>query len=173
MSGRREDRLVNLLGATVLAATDRTQAAIAGAVALGGAAPAVLVHVAAYPGESVEALHRVLRISQPGTVQVVQRLVDRGLLERRPGRDRRTHALHVTTAGHEALGELLERRAQVLEALLGPLSGAEREQLTPLLEKVVSGLADDRPQALTVCRLCDRDACCREPGCPLSHTAVR
>jgi len=170
---RRADRLVNLLGATVLAATDRTQAAIADAVALGGAAPAVLVHVAAYPGESVEALRKVLGISQPGTVQVVQRLVDRGLLERRPGRDRRTHALHLTTAGHEVLGQLLERRAQVLEALLAPLSGTEREQLTPLLEKVVSGLADDRQQGLTVCRLCDRDACCRDPGCPLSHKTVR
>lgn len=157
----------------MLAATDRAQAAIADALELGGAAPAVLVHLAAYPGESVEALHKVLGISQPGTVQVVQRLVDRGLLERRPGRDRRTHALHLTTAGHAALGEVLERRAQVLEALLAPLSAAERKQLTPLLEKVVSGLADDRPQGLTVCRLCDRDACCREPGCPLGHTTVR
>jgi DNA-binding MarR family transcriptional regulator len=173
MSFASDDRLLNLLGATVLAATDRTSAAIADALALGGAAPAVLVHLAAYPGESVEALHRVLGISQPGTVQVVQRLVERGLLERRPGRDRRTHALHVTADGRRMLGELLERRAQVLTTLLEPLSGAEREQLTPLLEKIVSGLADDRPHALTVCRLCDRDACCREPGCPLGHTAVR
>jgi DNA-binding MarR family transcriptional regulator len=168
----REDRLVNLLGATVLTATDRTQAAIADALALSGAAPAVLVHLAAYPGESVEALHRVLGISQPGTVQVVRRLVDRGLLERRPGRDRRTHALHLTAAGDDALEALLQRRAQVLTTLLAPLSDAERERLTPLLEKVVSGLAEDRPQALTVCRLCDRDACCREPGCPLGHTTV-
>ena len=70
----------------------------------GGAAPAALVHLAAYPGESAEALHRVLGISQPGTAQVVERLVANGLLERRPGRDRRTHALHVTPRGQERAG---------------------------------------------------------------------
>jgi len=169
---KRDARLVNLLGATVFAGADRASAAIAEAPGLGGAGPGVLVHLAAYPGESVEALHRVLGISQPGTVQLVQRLVDHGLLERRPGRDRRTHALHLTPAGRRAVGELLERRAHVLATLLAPLSRAEREQLTPLLEKIVSNLAGDRSRAMTVCRLCDRDACCREPGCPLSHTVV-
>lgn len=166
-----DSRLANLLGATVLAAADRTRDALEDALGHGGAAPAVLVHLAEYPGESAEALHRVLGISQPGTVQVVARLVERGLVERRPGRDRRTHALYVTPAGHRALGELMERRARVLEALLAPLGPAERAQLTPLLEQIVAGLADDRPGALTVCRLCDRDACGRGPRCPLAHTS--
>ena len=163
-------RLENLLGATVLAGADRTTAAIADALGSGGAAPGVLVHLAAYPGESAEALHRVLRISQPATVQVVQRLVDRGLVERRPGHDRRTHALHLTADGRRVHAALLERRAQVLAELLAPLSEAERERLVPLLETIVSGLADDRPGALTTCRLCDRAACCSGPGCPLEHT---
>jgi DNA-binding MarR family transcriptional regulator len=163
-------RLLNLLGATVLAATDRTGPAIAGALGFGGAAPAVLVHLAAYPGESIEALHRVLGISQPGTVQVVGRLVDQGLLERRPGPDRRTRALHVTPAGRRVLDDIQQSRAEALSTLLAPLSDAERSQLLPLLEKVVSGLADDRPEALTVCRQCDRDACFSAAGCPLDHT---
>lgn len=163
-------RLENLLGATVLAGADRTTAAVADALGGGGAAPGVIVHLAAYPGESAEALHRVLGISQPATVQVVQRLVDRGLVERRPGRDRRTHALHLTPDGRRMHAALLERRGEVLADLLAPLSRAERERLVPLLEKVVSGLADDRPEALTVCRQCDRDACCSGPGCPLDHT---
>jgi DNA-binding MarR family transcriptional regulator len=165
-----DGRLANLLGAAVLAATDRTRAAIADALGYGGAAPSVLVHLAAYPGESAEALHRVLGISQPGTVQVVERLVGRGLIERRPGRDRRTHALHLTPEGRRVHDALLEQRGEVLAALLAPLDDAERKRLTPLLEKIVSGLADDRPQALTVCRLCDRDACCGGAGCPLGHT---
>jgi MarR family transcriptional regulator, negative regulator of the multidrug operon emrRAB len=153
-----------------LAATDRTAAAIADTLGLGGAAPAVLVHVAAHSGESTEALHRVLGISQPGTVQVVQRLVDQGMLERRPGRDRRTHALHATAGGRRVLDDVLSARAQALETVLAPLTHAERAQLTPLLETVVSGLADDLPGALTTCRLCDRDACFSGPGCPLGHT---
>src|SRR5918999_1363402 len=163
-------RLENLLGVTVLAGADRTSAAIADALGSGGAAPGVVVHLAAYPGESAEALHRVLGISQPATVQVVQRLVDRGLVERRPGRDRRTHALHLTPDGHRVHAALLERRGHALSELLAPLSDAERDRLAPLLEKIVSGLADDRPEALTVCRQCDRGACCSGPGCPLDHT---
>ena len=159
--------MANLLGVTVLAGADRMRSAVEGALGSGGAAPAALVHLAVYPGESAEALHRVLGISQPGTAQVVQRLVDQGLLERRPGRDRRTQALHLTAAGRRILDELLERRAETLNALLSPLSDDERVQITQLLEKVVAGLAADRPEALTTCRLCDREACRREPGCPL------
>jgi hypothetical protein len=60
----------------------------------------------------------------------------------------------------------------VLAELLAPLSEAEREQLEPLLEKIVSGLADDRPGALTVCRQCDRGACYSQSGCPLDHTTA-
>jgi DNA-binding MarR family transcriptional regulator len=154
----------------VLAGADRMRSAVEGALGSGGAAPAALVHLAVYPGESAEALHRVLGISQPGTAQVVERLVDQGLVERRPGRDRRTQALHLTGAGHGTLDELLERRAETLGALLAPLSDDERVQITQLLEKVVAGLATDRPEALTTCRLCDRKACRRAPGCPLGHT---
>jgi DNA-binding MarR family transcriptional regulator len=171
LSDPTEDRrLTNLLGVTALVAADRVRGTLEEGLGFGGAAPAAIVHLAAYPGESAEALHRVLGISQPGTAQVVERLVAHGLVERRPGRDRRTHALHVTARGHEALGELLARRAETLAALLAPLSPAEREALTPLLEKVVAGLARDRPEGLTTCRLCDRDACRRGPGCPLGPT---
>ena len=143
---------------------------VEGALGWGGAGPAALVHLAAHPGESAEALHRVLGISQPGTAQVVERLVDQGRLERRPGRDGRTQALHLTARGRRTAGRLIERRAEALGTLLAPLTDRERAQLTPLLEKIVAGLADDRPEALRTCRLCDREACCREPGCPLGHT---
>jgi MarR family transcriptional repressor of emrRAB len=153
-----------------LAATDRMRAGVEGALGSGGAAPAALVHLAAYPGESAEALHHVLGISQPGTAQVLERLDHQGLVERRPGRDRRTHALHLTAHGQRTLARLIERRAETLGALLAPLTDDERVRLTQLLEKVVAGLAADRPQALNTCRLCDREACCREPGCPLGHT---
>jgi DNA-binding MarR family transcriptional regulator len=165
-----DNRLVNLLGVASLAAGDRMRAGVERTLGWGGAGPAALVHLAAHPAESAEALHRVLGISQPGTAQVVERLVDQGLLERRPGRDRRTQALHLTARGRRAVERLIERRAEALGTLLAPLTDGERAQLTPLLEKIVAGLADDRPEALRTCRLCDREACCREPGCPLGHT---
>jgi hypothetical protein len=54
---------------------------------------------------------------------------------------------------------------------LGVLEPTEREELEPLLEKLVAALAEDRPAALGVCRLCDREVCCGSArGCPMEHT---
>jgi MarR family transcriptional regulator, negative regulator of the multidrug operon emrRAB len=166
-----DDRLANLLGVAVLAAHDRMRAAVEAELPAGGAAPAALVHLHAHPGETVEALRRVLAISQPATVRALDRLAAAGLLERRPGPDRRSLALHLTADGERAAQRLHARRTEALNTLLGVLAPAEREALRPLLERLVASLATDRAGALTTCRLCDRAACTSAPGCPLEHTA--
>jgi MarR family transcriptional regulator, negative regulator of the multidrug operon emrRAB len=165
------DRLANLLGVTAVAATDRLRRAVESELAHGGSVPAALVHLQAYPGESLEALRHVLGVSQPAAVRVVNRLVTEGLLERRAGPDRRTVALHLTAAGDRAASDLLARRARSLRALLDVLPPDEQAALEPLLERLAAALADDRSQALRVCRLCDRRACTSAPGCPLDHTS--
>ncbi len=164
------DRLANLLGVAALAATDRLREAVESELAHGGSAPAALVHLQAYPGESVEGLRRVLGVSQPAAVRVVDRLVAERLVERRAGRDRRTLALHLTADGERAASDLLARRNQSLRSLLESLEPAERAALEPLLERLVAALAHDRAGALRVCRLCDRDACTSATSCPLDHT---
>jgi MarR family transcriptional regulator, negative regulator of the multidrug operon emrRAB len=165
-----DDRLANLLGVMALAGADRLRTAVEADLGSGGSGPAALVHLQAYPGESVEALRRVLGISQPATVRIVDRLAGDGLLERRPGADRRTLALHLTAAGDRAATGLLAERTQSLRALLDTLTAQEQDALTPLLERLVAALANDRPGARRVCRLCDRGACTSDPGCPLDHT---
>ncbi len=165
-----DDRLANLLGVAVLAAHDRMRAAVETELPAGGAAPAALVHLHAHPGETVEALRRVLGISQPATVRALDRLAAAGLLGRRPGHDRRSLALHLTADGERAAQRLHARRTEALNTLLAVLAPGEREALRPLLERLVSSLASDRPGALAACRLCDREACTRTPGCPLEHT---
>src|SRR5829696_8446381 len=106
-----DSRLAQLLGVVALAAADRMRGAIEAEVAAGGGAPAALVHLQAHPGGSIEALRRVLGISQPATVRIVDRLADARLLERRAGADRRTLALHLTAAGEAAAGRVLAGRA--------------------------------------------------------------
>jgi MarR family transcriptional regulator, negative regulator of the multidrug operon emrRAB len=165
-----DDRLANLLGVTALAAADRLRGAVEADLGHGGAAPAVLVHLRAHPGESIEALRRVLAISQPATVRAVDRLAHDGLVERRPGPDRRTLALFLTGRGQHAARRVLARRAESLGDLLAALDEDEQARLLPLLEKLTSSLAVDRPRALNVCRMCDRRACLQRPGCPLGHT---
>ena len=138
-----------------------------------GAHAAALVHLGAYPGESVQDLATVLAVSQPAAVKLADRLAADGLLERRPGPDKRTLALHLTPKGRRAGAWVLADRAQELDDVLAVLDADERARLEPLLEKLVAALADDRPGALTVCRLCDRTTCCGTPGgCPLDHTVA-
>jgi MarR family transcriptional regulator, negative regulator of the multidrug operon emrRAB len=163
-------RLTNLLGVTALAAMDRLRPAVEILAGHGGSAPAVLAHLLAHPGDSVEGLRGVLSISQPATVRLVDRLVADGFLERRPGPDRRTLALVLTPAGRETATQLLAARADALADMLAVLDEQEASQLEALLAKLTVPLAVDRPGALTVCRLCDRAACAQEPGCPLNHT---
>jgi MarR family transcriptional regulator, negative regulator of the multidrug operon emrRAB len=170
-SGMATDRLANLLGVAALAAADRVREAVGAGLPHGGAAPAALVHLQAYPGISVEALRRVLGISQPATVRVLDRLAADGLVERGAGPDARTRALHLTPAGEQAADRLLGERAQSVRGMLDALDADEQARLEPLLAKLTSALAEDRPQALHVCRMCDRAACTQDPGCPLDHTS--
>jgi MarR family transcriptional repressor of emrRAB len=163
-------RLANLLGVTALAAVDRLRPHVDEEAGHGGGAAGALVHLHAWPGESVERLRRVLGISQPATVRTVNRLVADGLLERRPGPDRRTAALVLTAAGRAAAERVLAARSAALERFLEPLDADERARLLPLLERLVASLAEDRGGAVRVCRLCDRDACCGRAPCPLQHT---
>jgi DNA-binding MarR family transcriptional regulator len=167
------DRLAQLLGVLSLAATDRFRRAVEGSLGRGGAHAAALVHLDVHPGETVNGLARILGVSQPAAVKVADRLTADGLLERRSGADRRTRPLHLTRAGRVAAAQVLSDRAGELTGLLGVLTPAEREELEPLLEKLVAALADDRSGALKVCRLCDRDVCCGSTsGCPMEH-AIR
>ena len=161
-----DHRLVQLLGVAALAAHD----ALADALPTGQTRTAILVHLSAHPGGSAEALRQVLGLSQPATVRAVDGLVRDGLLERRSGPDRRSHDLRPTAAGREAARRALEARAQALRPLVAGLDASGRAALGAGLEALVGGLAEDRPGELRACRLCDHDACCADPGCPLQHT---
>jgi DNA-binding MarR family transcriptional regulator len=165
-----DHRLANLLGVTALAAVDRLRPPVDEQAGHGGGAAGALVHLRAWPGESVESLRRVLGISQPATVRTVNRLEADGLLERRPGPDRRTVALVLTPAGRAAAERVLKARTTALEGFLAPLDDRERAQLLPLLERLAAAQAHDRAGAVRVCRLCDRRACYRGTPCPLHHT---
>jgi DNA-binding MarR family transcriptional regulator len=164
-------RLEQLLAAQALAVADRVREATQAASAQEGSGPAALVHLKAHPGGSVGDLERVVGLSQTGAGRLVDRLAEAGLVERRAGRDGRTQALLLTREGLKAAARVLELRAKAVAPLLEHLTPAERLDLERLLERIIHGLAHDRPGALRVCRLCDRAACYSGPGCPLDHAA--
>lgn len=166
-----QHRQANLLGAFSLAVTDRVGAAVREVAPSAGEGPAGLVAAATFlEGGSIEDLSRVLGLSHSATVRLVDKLEERGLLERQGADDARSWAIVATESGDETARRILDARVTVLAELLEPLSPSERGELSRLLEKLLGGLASAGAGRKRICRLCDGDACGHETGhCPVTE----
>jgi DNA-binding MarR family transcriptional regulator len=92
---------------------------------------------------SQQRLAELLRVNRSLMVGVVDRLERRGLVERRrDAGDRRSYALHMTTAGHEARAALAPEVARVNLRMAERLEPAERARLNELLRTLIT--ADGR-----------------------------
>ena len=159
-------RLENLLGAASLAVAEAIREAVEREVGFGGAVPAALVTIDAYPGRGIEQLRAALGLSQPGTVRLVDRLEQEGWAERGSGQGRSV-ALRLTPAGRGIVEELLLARERTLSAMLEPLTRTERARLMPVLEKLLGAQTHERRDLEHLCRLCQREAC---ENCPVAAT---
>lgn len=168
----KDERTLNLLGALALSLVDGLNAATEGVSGFGGEASAALVTLGVEPGLSVKALGQILRLSHPGTVRLVDRLEKQGWVERSHGTDGRTLALFLTEAGIERRRLILAERRQSLQRAIAPLTATDREQLTTLLEIMLTALTTDEQEAFTICRLCEEEVC---PGdrCPVEQQYCR
>ena len=156
---------VNALGALGLEAARRIQEATDAAVPHGASVPAALAALHGLTGgESINALRRVVGLTHSGAVRLVDRLAAAGLAERRVGADGRAVALRLTPEGRRAARRVLARREAAIEAMLAPLTSAERDTLMRLHERLLGELTDGREDRRRVCRLCDVEAC--GPACP-------
>jgi DNA-binding MarR family transcriptional regulator len=159
------DRLENLLGTVSLAVSDRLRGA-----GSGDTEAAALVTLLAHPGQTTGWLGGVLGLTTSGATRLAERLVAAGWVRRDVGGDGRQRRLVLTPVGAGRAGALLDGRRSALTEVLGALADADRAVLEGLLERMVSGLAEGRGEALRVCRMCDRAACCGSGGgCPLAH----
>ncbi len=158
-------RLINLFGAVALGVADQVRWLALDETGLGGEAAAALIIIGHVPGLSIDQLRRVLRLSQPGTVRLVDRLVAAGLATRAAApHDRRAVALTLTKAGRADRKTLLERRRRVLGAILKEVTSADRTVLERVAGTILRALPEDAASALTVCRFCDEHQC---PDCPM------
>lgn len=157
------DRTANLLGALGLAVADRIAEAARQTLHHAGETPAALVVIGYGLGPSNDQLRRILGLSHPGCVRLVDRLVADGLVERREGRDRRAIALHLTPTGHALREALLAERLAAIRLVLAPLDAGEQEAFAALLHKLLADLPASDLERCTVCRLCDDRVCTRCP----------
>jgi MarR family transcriptional repressor of emrRAB len=153
------DRTANLLGAVGLAVADRIEQVAREVLGRAGETPAALVVIGYGMGPSNDGLRRILGLSHPGSVRLVDRLVADGLVMRRQGRDKREIALYLTERGAELREDLLKERLSGIRPLLSSLTDAEQESLAQTLRKILSALGTTDLARCTLCRLCDDRVC--------------
>jgi DNA-binding MarR family transcriptional regulator len=163
---QRDDHLINLVGAFVSVAGDDLRRVLEDEAEAGGSQPAALFALDTWPDRSVDFLARVLGLTHPGAVRLVDRLVEAGLVSRRSGVDGRTAALRLTARGRARSARARASRRQVLADLLTELTTAERRALDGMLDRVLRRRSRSRIEAHHDCRLCDHSVC-RGDDCPI------
>ena len=155
-----------VIGAFALALSDVFMGALQDLADINESACSALVVIGQESGLSVDRLSKVLRLSQPGTVRLVDRLAEAKLVERKTGSDRRTVALRLTDAGKRQVKSLMiGRQHALLEGLRG-LDNWERSTLSAIDSKVLRGLEHSAVECDRRCRLCD-DGACPDESCPM------
>lgn len=165
-----DPRLVNLLGATAVAVGDRIAAVVEEVTGLTGEGPAAVLCIGARPGRPIETLRRALDLSHSGTVRLVDRLEAHGWVERDASASGRAVLLDLTATGRELHDRILAERRRVLEAILAPLPGNQRQTLGEALERLLHALPTSRENAWRICRLCEHGVC-RDDSCPVGSAA--
>lgn len=164
---KSDARSANLLGALALVMTDAMSRELRELTDICASDWAALILLEQMPGITVDHLARIVRLSQPGAVRMINRLVEEGRVERQQGTDRRARPLALTPAGQRLVRAMLLGREKVLMNGLDALDDDERGALTRLMEKMLFSLAKDEAASDTACRLCDIHAC-PEENCPLT-----
>ena len=159
------DRLINLFGALAIGVADRVRWEALDETSLGGEGSAALVVIGHAPGMSIDQLRRVLGLSHPGAVRLVDRLVSAGLALREVSPDdRRAVSLGLTREGRNRRSAVLKRRSKALKAMLDVVGAEDLAALERIADAVLQSLPDDAASALTVCRYCNERQC---PDCPM------
>src|SRR5438067_12888421 len=109
-------RQANLVGALAVAVVDRLHDARVDDDGRSLTATAALNHLRLRPGQNIDFLARLLQISHPATVRLVDRLEAEGLVERRPDSDdARSRTLLLTRTGQRVALAATKTRPQVLD----------------------------------------------------------
>lgn len=109
-----------------------------------------LLLIQANPGCDQTALGRALKINRSSAMKIVNFLEERGLIERRAGRNLRTNALYVLPEGQKRVSDMVAALYEADEELSAGLTAVERQTLFKLLRKLGRGkakLADSTREA--------------------------
>ena len=153
--------------------SDRTADAVGGAAGQSASAATALSALHQFLDDPpIDRLRQVLGLTASGTVRLVDRLEEAGLVTRGPGTDGRSVSVRLTAAGRRAAKRVSAARGAILDDAVSRLDAAEREQLDRILSHVLAGLIRGPGATRWMCRLCDMSACGRDEGrCPVANAA--
>lgn len=115
-------------------------------------------------------LSHILRLSQPATVRLLEKLVMAGLVVRQRRTDGKEIDLALTAEGSARAQDLLAARNAAMKDVLAPLPAEKRTLLADLLDEVLRGSVESRSDARYLCRFCDHGIC-DGPVCPIGCRA--
>lgn len=162
----RSPRTLNIVGAFALGLGDRIRRATQGKALLAGETSAALSAIGHSPGLSIDQLRHIVGLSHPGTVRLLERLNNLGLIRKIPGKaDKRVVTIQLTEAGVRERQIMLQRRQTAIANVLQVLDGDELCMLERLAEKMAKTFCGDVTTSLNVCRLCDNGVC---SDCPMN-----
>lgn len=160
-------RIANLLGAAALAIEDRISRAVVGA-GVSREEASVLVTVSGTSGLTIRDVSEILGMSHPGTVRLVLRLVHRGAVEKRTGRDKREAHLLLTDVGRDMVARILRAREETLVSLVERVEPRYRRVFESTIEEVLRSLVTTDLDTFRICRLCD-EGVCDQRRCPVER----
>ncbi len=97
-----------------------------------------IVYIGMNEGCDQITLGRALGVNRASTMKAIDELTLLGAIERRPGRDRRTNALHLTETGRDLRGAIERTTLEHDQSAFAALSSDERAELRLLLNKLRS-----------------------------------
>jgi MarR family transcriptional repressor of emrRAB len=163
----------NVLGALMLATSDRMVESVQAELGLSETAAAALSALNQFLDRpTVDQLAQVVGLTQSGGVRLVDRLERDGLVRRGAGTDRRSASVSLTSAGQRLAQKVETSRLQLLDHVMASLSAEERDTLAGLAGRMLVGMMREPEATRWICRLCDLAACGRPAGnCPLEQEA--
>lgn len=163
------NRLPNILSALVTTLSDEVRVATETLTNYGASAPAAVLFIGSLPGNSIDLLSQGLQLSHSGTVRLVDKLVQEGLVNRERGQDGRQQLLSLTEKGASLRQNLLTERDVALHQALASLNTEEQMALEGLVARMLTGLPNlTGYRGLHICRLCNMEACHRD-DCPIER----
>jgi len=164
---RENGHTANILGALAVLIQDRVEGMWQSALDLSPMAAAALVQIDNEPGSSIEAVAGRIGLTHSATVRVVDKLAERGLVEKdRARKDARAQSLTLSKPGKRVAQQLHEARNQVTDDLLAGLAPAQRQALEQGISAILYRCVEPGREADVTCRVCD-DRRCSPEICPI------